>query len=407
MISLNQHVAPIEVIEGDSFISTAFVDQIFLDGIPAKYLNTNAFRGLSFCKALHLTNTFIEEIHANAFYRANHIEMLNLKNSRIKVLNKDAFSGMFSIDTIDLSGNYISKLSKSTFEQLIAIEPQKPNIINKSSITVIDQTDTQRYLVKRLLLEQNPIQCDCNMAWLLTNKAYTDHISLPEICAGPKGYDCLRVSDLTVEKLACSKRNDGGKEEFPCEDLEFDYNKSQTLMANDIFAIQKTEGKKQFIDIHQNTDEDESSEDYEHDEYTGEADYEEEADLLTTKHEQHTAPTQLASKATTAVATRTGKHKKTTKQANTNIIDVINTVINKEPLRTKSKGINADRNVIFNNVNAMTTNPMRRDQAELDKVRTKSADTFKALSSAAHESCLCSHASVLILIVNLIFFSFL
>jgi hypothetical protein len=30
MISLNQHVSPVEAIEGDAFISTAFVDQIFL-----------------------------------------------------------------------------------------------------------------------------------------------------------------------------------------------------------------------------------------------------------------------------------------------------------------------------------------------------------------------------------------
>ena len=142
MISFNQNVAPIDSIEGDAFISLAFVDQIFLDGIPLKKLLTNTFRGLSYCKSLHLSNTYIEEIDANAFFRANHIDQLNLKNSRIRDLHKDAFSGMFSINNIDLSGNYIKQLTKDTFQYLIPLEkPQEKtqNYIDKTSITLIEE----------------------------------------------------------------------------------------------------------------------------------------------------------------------------------------------------------------------------------------------------------------------------
>jgi len=151
MISLNQNVAPIEVIEGDAFISLAFVDQIFLDGIHLRQLLTNTFRGMSYCKTLHLSNTFIEKIHADAFFRANHINTLNLRNSRVKVLNKDAFSSMFNIGTIDMSGNYISKLDKLTFEPLINIDEElnKDNIndvVNKSSIILINEPVQQKHL---------------------------------------------------------------------------------------------------------------------------------------------------------------------------------------------------------------------------------------------------------------------
>ncbi len=142
MISFNQNVAPIDSIEGDAFISLAFVDQIFLDGIPLKKLLTNTFRGLSYCKSLHLSNTYIEEIDANAFFRANHIDQLNLKNSRIRDLHNDAFSGMFSINNIDLSGNYIKQLTKDTFQYLIPLEkPQEKtqNYIDKTSITLIEE----------------------------------------------------------------------------------------------------------------------------------------------------------------------------------------------------------------------------------------------------------------------------
>lgn len=153
MISLNQNVAPIEVIEGDAFISLAFVDQIFLDGIHSRQLLTNTFRGMSYCKTLHLSNTYIEKIHADAFFRANHIETLNLRNSRVKVLSKDAFSSMFNIGTIDMSGNYISKLDKMTFEPLIKIaedfhKDNLKNVINKSSIVLINEPVQQKHLGK-------------------------------------------------------------------------------------------------------------------------------------------------------------------------------------------------------------------------------------------------------------------
>lgn len=187
MLSLNQNVTPIEMIEGDAFISTAFVDQIFLEGIPAKMIATNAFRGLSYCKTLHLSNTHIEEIEANSFFRANHIEKLNLQNSRIKSLNKDAFSGMYIVDTIDLRGNYIAKLAKNTFEPLVQsnINLTKENVLNPTaSIKVIEKNE--KFLVGKILFEQNPIQCDCSLDWIIRNKQYSNFIGLPEICAGPK-----------------------------------------------------------------------------------------------------------------------------------------------------------------------------------------------------------------------------
>jgi hypothetical protein len=62
--------------------------------------------------------------------------------------------------------------------------------------------------VKKILFEQNPIQCDCNLAWILNKKMYSDaSVTLPEICAGPKGYDCLRISDLSPENLPCPGSN--------------------------------------------------------------------------------------------------------------------------------------------------------------------------------------------------------
>jgi len=232
LLSLNQNVTPIEIIEGDSFISTAFVDQIFLQGIPAKNLSKHAFRGLSYCKNLYLSNTHIEEIEANSFFGANHINNVDLKNSRIKVFSRNAFTGMYNIDTIDLRSNYISKLDQNTFEPLIAfnINMSQLNIINAtSSITLIEKND--KYLVGKILFQQNPIQCDCSLDWIIKNKVYNKYVGLPEICAGPKGYDCLRISELKYEMLAtCSTLNNKANKMMPpCDEIKFTADKFQTI----------------------------------------------------------------------------------------------------------------------------------------------------------------------------------
>jgi hypothetical protein len=244
-LSLDYKKTPIELIEGDSFISTAFVDHIYLDGIHAKHLATNAFRGLSYCKNLHISNTFIEEIDANAFYRANNIQKLIMRNSRIKRINRDAFRGVFNLDLVDLRGNYLNKLDQATFEHLLPAMPGQPLYKNdSSSILLIDEKDKHTsagYRTKKLLFEQNPIQCDCNLMWILNSKFYATSIGLPEICAGPKGYDCLRIVEVTKDKVMCpsNQTNKQAEQDFklPCDDLVFDIDKN-----SDIYSVSAPKG---------------------------------------------------------------------------------------------------------------------------------------------------------------------
>lgn len=230
---LSHHVnaTPITVIEEDSFISTAFVDRIFLESIPMKRVQTNAFRGLSFCKNLLLSFSGVEEIEANAFFHANHIEKLSLHRSRLKRIHANAFNEMRHVETIDLRENYISKLNKNVFEAVVAARPSADHGGGSSS--------GQLARPKRLLLEQNPLHCDCNLAWILNNTHYLSQISLPEICAGPKGYDCLRLSELSIDSLACTASGlpiNKPANELPCSDIVFDLN-NKTPSDKDVYSI--------------------------------------------------------------------------------------------------------------------------------------------------------------------------
>ena len=49
------------------------------------------------------------------------------------------------------------------------------NIINAtSSITLIEKND--KYLVGKILFQQNPIQCDCSLDWIIKNKVYNKYV---------------------------------------------------------------------------------------------------------------------------------------------------------------------------------------------------------------------------------------
>lgn len=231
MISIEQKKSPIETIEGDAFISTAFVENLFLDGIKTRILKTNTFRGLSYCKYLHLSNSLIEEIEPNAFFRTNNIEKINFKNSKLKFVHKDAFRGLFNIKTIDLRGNYLRMVDRNSFEQLIAPKVKREqNVVVNDTLRVFD-IENNNFIVNKILFEQNPIQCDCNLKWILDNKYNQEYIKLPEICAGPRGYDCLRVKDLTGQNLNCDQTDQISTP--PCQDIIFEITNFNRISQNE------------------------------------------------------------------------------------------------------------------------------------------------------------------------------
>lgn len=124
-------------------------------------------------------------------------------NSRVRNVSREAFRDIFNIDVIDLRGNYLTSVAEHTFGNLLAAaaaaalreSSANPNL-TASTVVFIDTSRSSRFVVKKILFEQNPIQCDCSLVWILANPAYRSAVSLPELCAGPKGYDCLRIKDI-------------------------------------------------------------------------------------------------------------------------------------------------------------------------------------------------------------------
>lgn len=275
-LSLKEHRSPIEIIEEDSFITTAFVDEIHLEGIPARHLGQHAFRGLSHCKSLLLTHTHIEHIHSGAFIHANHIKRLSLMNSRVRNVSREAFRDIFNIDVIDLRGNYLTNVGEHTFGNLLAAAAAAAAAATAAlpessgqppAIVYYDGSRQNRFVVKKILFEQNPIQCDCSLVWILANPAYRSAVSLPELCAGPKGYDCLRIKDIDSGELICpnltlkSSTNNNKNNlvnAIPCDDIHVDVDKNKNI---EIYSILAPKGRKRPTSGSKDDQDDEDDED--------------------------------------------------------------------------------------------------------------------------------------------------
>lgn len=186
-------------------------------------------------------------------------------NSRLRKIHNNAFNGAFNIHTIDLRGNYLTSINKTTFGELIMPNLDYLNEMNQrfklenDSIILLDNINPSEKYVKKILFDQNPIQCDCSLGWLLNKKMYSESITFPEICAGPKGYDCLRISDLTTDSLPCNENNElKPTSKVPCEDLIFDVQKD-----TDIYSLSVPKGKNKNEDENNNSnDEQNQTEDY-------------------------------------------------------------------------------------------------------------------------------------------------
>lgn len=270
-MSTNENQTNIELIEADSFISTAFVNKILLQNITTKILNKNAFRGLSNCYLLDLSNSFIETIETHTFYRTHNINYLNLSNCGIRSIDDSAFQGISHINNINLEGNYISNITELAYLNLI-LDYMNYNNNTKSSLTTTvkyennkisnelpEETNSIGLLYnnvkkneKFLNFERNPIKCDCSVKWLIANRAYLEYILLPEFCSGPSGYDCLPIGELKVNNLAaCDSRNTQINDTPPCKNLKTKLNEKNDSNEDETLGTDKED---------ENIDDDESSE---------------------------------------------------------------------------------------------------------------------------------------------------
>ncbi|XP_071965323.1 uncharacterized protein [Antedon mediterranea] len=150
-------------------------------------VNLDAFGPLPLLKYLSLAQNRIQVLHPRFPHQYQHLSIFDLSHNRIEVLDEDFFRFNTSLNLLSLSNNYLVKLPDiSNLDKLKTLDVSH-NLLTFLPIDTFDGTPLQ-YLdlgyngfesiswdtlfnlfesgsLETLILEGNPIRCDCYMEW--------------------------------------------------------------------------------------------------------------------------------------------------------------------------------------------------------------------------------------------------
>ena len=175
----------IEYINEDIFKGTK-VGSVALDENPIKRVSENAFRDSKIttfsCNNCQLTSDnifsgFLKKMPVS-------LQVIKLKNNNLTQIPKNAFTGLAGLSIIDLSNNSIAAIEDNPFASL-------PNCKN----------------VHCIQLQNNPLNCDCNLAWL---RSFADKIEGDKSswkCSKPQNVSGESLVSLNIDQLCCDSGN--------------------------------------------------------------------------------------------------------------------------------------------------------------------------------------------------------
>lgn len=143
-------------------------------------LHSKSFSYMTSIRLLNLSDGEISHIHPYVFQNSGNLGQIDLSSSLISTIDPNAFDGLVNVSLLNLNGNFIRFFEKSIFQQLILS-------------------------IKRIDLDNNPIQCDCTLEWYLEQRS--SRFKLPDVCTGPTGYECLSPNELQQSQLPCYQAN--------------------------------------------------------------------------------------------------------------------------------------------------------------------------------------------------------
>jgi hypothetical protein len=175
----------IETIGTDVFKGTQ-VTHLTLDNNPIKSINENAFRDskvTSFeCKNCNLTSNVT---FSGFLKKMTLLSRINLQNNKLTHVPKNAFTGLRELSIIDLSNNLIATVEDNPYADLPKCD---------------DSTCVQ--------LHNNPLNCDCNLAWL---RSFADEIKGDDKklwqCGQPQNVTGKSLVSLKIYQFCCGNVN--------------------------------------------------------------------------------------------------------------------------------------------------------------------------------------------------------
>lgn len=205
------------------------LNQLDLRSSSLNNISVDTFKGLNAVRVLDLSDNRLQRIPTVELSQLTRLESLVLGQNDFTIIPEGAFFGMTNLKRIDISGSLkLTKVQSGAFatnpnlESIVLtankglVELQegalsglphlKKVILRGNSLTTLAEGLFPWYNLETLDLTENPIVCDCRLAWLRNLLASRNISQTLEhvLCAAPERLREEPLKILSLELLGCS-----------------------------------------------------------------------------------------------------------------------------------------------------------------------------------------------------------
>ncbi|KAL1491676.1 hypothetical protein ABEB36_012236 [Hypothenemus hampei] len=188
-------------------------------------ISQDAFKGLTGLRNLNLADNRLEEIPTSQLSHLVRLEELIIGQNEFRALRKAAFKGLTNLRKLDITGaKNLEHIEKGVFsdnmnlETIVLVSNKKlenleegalvglPNlrhlVLRENAFKSLPESVVSWNELRALELTDNPINCDCQLLWLL-NLANQKNLTNVQ-CASPLQLRDKPLKSLTSDDLGCS-----------------------------------------------------------------------------------------------------------------------------------------------------------------------------------------------------------
>ncbi|XP_045102674.1 oplophorus-luciferin 2-monooxygenase non-catalytic subunit-like [Portunus trituberculatus] len=162
----------------DTLKGTPQLRDIYLHNMDITYFPANVFSSLNRLKLVDLSNNVLKGKLEQAIFRVplDSVEEIRLNDNSITGIASTAITGMHRTATVDFSNNHITALEWDDWYPLL------------DQLTGVGAVD----------LSGNPLQCSCDLVWLLLDEDELDKITDTTTCVDGTPMKNVDINDLLL-----------------------------------------------------------------------------------------------------------------------------------------------------------------------------------------------------------------